>query len=296
MTTADSYSSTLPMPATASAGKHFTFTFDCTPIRIGGTPDAPLFVAIDVCAALGIAKHRDACGRLDRDERGSVEVDTPGGRQSLAAVTEGGLYTLIIRSRCASSPGSTAHRFRRWVTGKVMPEIRKTGSYQPAAAPAPLAIDVRDPRQLSQIALQLLQVNQEQARELCDLRFGLAESETRHALNAPKLEAYEAFLDDEGLCCLRSAARAIEAPVGDFFVWLRARGWLVDEEGWAQPGWERRRDKHFVVRHHRVGGIVRGQTYVTRAGLVFLRDRWQAKLLVDARETEAARLQSTLDL
>lgn len=79
-----------------------------------------------------------------------------GGRQSLGAVTESGLYTLIIRSRCASTPGSTAHRFRKWVTGKVLPQIRRTGSYAPPAAPAPLAIDVRAPRQLSQIALQLL--------------------------------------------------------------------------------------------------------------------------------------------
>ncbi len=162
--------------------------------------------------------------------------------------------------------------------------------------PAPMAIDVRDKAQLSVIALQLIQVNQEQAREISTLRVDLAESETRHELNRPRLEAYEAFLDDEGLCNLRSAARAIDAPAEAFFEWLKDRSWIVKEDGWLQPGFERRRDKHMVVRMRPADGKMRPQTYVTRGGLVYLRDRWQAKLIVDAREADRARIQRTLDL
>lgn len=162
--------------------------------------------------------------------------------------------------------------------------------------PAPMAIDVRDKAQLSVIALQLIQVNQEQAREISTLRVDLAESETRHELNRPRLEAYEAFLDDEGLCNLRSAARAIDAPAEAFFAWLKERSWIVKEDGWLQPGFERRRDRHMVVRMRPADGKMRPQTYVTRGGLVYLRDRWQAKLIVDAREAERARIQATLDL
>lgn len=51
-------------------------------------------------------------------------------------VSEGGLYTLILRSRQATTPGSMAHRFRKWVTGDLLPQIRKTGRYTPDPAEA----------------------------------------------------------------------------------------------------------------------------------------------------------------
>lgn len=89
----------------------------------------PWFVAADVCRVLGIENHRDALGRLDDDERGSVKVDTLGGPQELAAVNESGLYTLILRSRAATTPGTLQHRFRKWVTAEVLPAIRRTGGY-----------------------------------------------------------------------------------------------------------------------------------------------------------------------
>jgi hypothetical protein len=44
-------------------------------------------------------------------------------------VSEGGLYTVILRCREATTGCSFAHRFRRWVTKEVLPEVRRTGSY-----------------------------------------------------------------------------------------------------------------------------------------------------------------------
>jgi len=82
------------------------------------------FVAKDVCKILDISKHRDAVSRLDDDERGSVLVDTLGGTQSVSAVNEYGLYSLILHSR---KPEAKA--FKRWVTHEVLPTIRKTGGY-----------------------------------------------------------------------------------------------------------------------------------------------------------------------
>ena len=43
----------------------------------------------------------------------------------MLTVNEFGLYSLIFTSRKPE-----AKRFRKWVTGTVLPEIRKTGSYQ----------------------------------------------------------------------------------------------------------------------------------------------------------------------
>ncbi|MGA5258003.1 phage antirepressor [Methylorubrum aminovorans] len=297
MLQADTMRNTLPAPAAIGPGADHTFKFGRWPVRVFGGPEAPEFVAIDVCSAIGIRDVSDAVAKLDPDEKGRASIPTPGGRQELLTVTESGLYTLILRARSATTPGSPAHTFKRWVTAEVLPSIRRTGSYAvPAAAPAPMAIDVRDPRQLAQIAMQLVQVNQEQARELADLRVDLAVAETAVELQRPAVEAYEAFVKDTGVCNLRSAARAIEAPSEVFFEWLKERGWLVKEDGWLQPGWERSREGHFVVRTRKVGGLHVSQTYVTRAGLVWLRHRWLAKLTVDAKAAERARIQGVLGL
>jgi len=66
-----------------------------------------------------------AVGRLDDDERGVSNVDTTEGKREMLTVSESGLYALIFTSRKPE-----AKRFRKWVTGTVLPEIRKTGSYE----------------------------------------------------------------------------------------------------------------------------------------------------------------------
>ncbi|MGP1464179.1 MAG: BRO-N domain-containing protein [Prevotella koreensis] len=96
-----------------------------TPIRVQVINDEPWFVAKDVCQVLGIEKHRDAISRLDEDERGSVLVDTLGGKQQFTAANESGLYHLIFQSRKPE-----AKKFRKWVTAEVLPSIRKTGRYE----------------------------------------------------------------------------------------------------------------------------------------------------------------------
>lgn len=101
------------------------FTFDGNfQIRTQTLAGQPWFVAKDVCRALSISNYRDAMSRLDPDERGSVVMDTPGGKQKMAAVNESGLYNLIFQSRKAR-----ALAFRKWVTSVVLPTIRRTGSF-----------------------------------------------------------------------------------------------------------------------------------------------------------------------
>lgn len=86
--------------------------------------DDPLWIGRDVCEAVGIAKPRDAVAQLDDDERVSVVVDTPGGPQRMVAVTEAGIWSLMLISR---SP--KVKQFKRWLTHEVLPTIRKSGRY-----------------------------------------------------------------------------------------------------------------------------------------------------------------------
>lgn len=93
-------------------------------VRIILQDNEPWFVAKDVCECLAISKHRDAISRLDTDERGSLKVDTLGGKQEMATVNEYGLYSLVMSSRKPE-----AKEFKRWITHEVLPALRKTGSY-----------------------------------------------------------------------------------------------------------------------------------------------------------------------
>lgn len=93
-------------------------------VRIIPVDGELIFVAKDVCDCLEITKHRDAISRLDPDERGSVKLDTLGGKQDIAAINEYGLYSLVLSSRKPE-----AKEFKRWITHDVIPAIRKTGSY-----------------------------------------------------------------------------------------------------------------------------------------------------------------------
>lgn len=93
-------------------------------VRIILQDNEPWFVAKDVCECLAISKHRDAISRLDTDERGSLKVDTLGGKQEMATVNEYGLYSLVLSSRKPE-----AKEFKRWITHDVLPSLRKYGSY-----------------------------------------------------------------------------------------------------------------------------------------------------------------------
>lgn len=88
------------------------------------------FVAADICAALEIQNATQAVSRLDDDERSEIELtDAMGRNQKANIINESGLYILILRSRQAMTKGTTAWKFRKWVTAEVLPAIRKTGSY-----------------------------------------------------------------------------------------------------------------------------------------------------------------------
>lgn len=93
-------------------------------IRTGLKDEVVLFVAVDVCSALGLSNSRQSLKRLDYDEKDVISSDTPGGKQKLSVINEYGLYNLVLASR---KPQAKA--FKRWITHEVIPSIRKTGKY-----------------------------------------------------------------------------------------------------------------------------------------------------------------------
>lgn len=96
---------------------------------------SPWFVAQDICTALRIQNVTQALDKLDSDERSILNIGHEHRAifdkrvKEINIISESGLYTLILRCRDAVTPGTIPYRFRKWVTGEVLPQIRRTGSY-----------------------------------------------------------------------------------------------------------------------------------------------------------------------
>jgi hypothetical protein len=107
------------------------FNFADQEIRVVGTPEWPLWVAMDVCNILEVKNPSDALKRLDDDEKDNlVLTDAIGRNKEMAVVTESGLYSLVLSSR---KPQAKA--FKKWITSEVIPAIRRSGSYSTQALP-----------------------------------------------------------------------------------------------------------------------------------------------------------------
>jgi prophage antirepressor-like protein len=108
---------------------------DHVKFRVVDRDGEPWFVLADVCKRLDIKNVPDAAGRLEDDEKMTIALTDShsgvrGGARSITLINESGLYSIILRSNKPE-----AKTFKKWVTGEVLPAIRKTGSYR-IGAPA----------------------------------------------------------------------------------------------------------------------------------------------------------------
>ena len=126
------------------------------PVRVVMVDGEPWFVAKDVCDALKLVNSRKALLSLDIDEKSAVTLSYTSSNnvvqdREVNIISESGLYTLILRCRDAVKQGTTAWRFRKWVTSEVLPTIRKSGEYnyvEPAPKCAGEPLDWRQKREL----------------------------------------------------------------------------------------------------------------------------------------------------
>ena len=102
-----------------------SFTFEGSTLAILGDILNPLFIAKQVCLALGFKDSINAVKtHCDPEDVCKVELQTNGGKQLVNCVNESGLYALIFGSKLPK-----AKQFKRWVTNEVLPAIRKQGAY-----------------------------------------------------------------------------------------------------------------------------------------------------------------------
>ena len=165
-----------------------------------------LFCGIDVAAALGYSKPRNAVyahckGTL---KRGAL---TAGGMQELTFIPEGDVYRLIVHSRLP-----TAQRFEKWVFEEVLPSIRQTGGYMTSSL---LEQAAADPNVLLQFAGQLLAEHEKNV----SLTRQVQEME-------PKAAFFDTFLHPEDCTNIRATAKELDMGERAFCKFLIEGGFL----------------------------------------------------------------------
>lgn len=201
------------------------FSFHGKEVRVLGTPETPLFILKDLCEAVGIANIGNVIQRLDKADirRMDVWVEAVGRNYNMAAVTESGMYEVVLRS---DKP--EALKFKRWVTREVLPTIRKHGAYMTEQK---IEQVLTDPDTIIKLATDLKAERQRRA-----------ELEAQREIDAPKVvfaDAVSASKTDVLVGDLAKILKGNGVNIGAnrLFKWLRGHGYLISRKGadWNMP-------------------------------------------------------------
>lgn len=203
------------------------FKFEHQPVRVVLIDGDPWFVLSDLCRALGIANVGNVVARLHEDDIRQTDVtDTLSRSQLTKVVNESGMYEVVIRS-----DKKEAARFRRWVTHKVLPEIRRTGSYSHMPA-APVALPSK--KELAQWVVE------------AEERAEAAEAKVREL--EPSASAWNELADAQGDYSVSDAAKVLSRDphigIGQrrLFQFMHAEGWIFRGRP-GSSGWRARQSQ-----------------------------------------------------
>ena len=172
-------------------------------IRVELINNEPWFVGKDVADALGYSDTAQAVrDHVEDEDKGVVEMTTPGGVQKMVSINESGFYSLVLSSRI-----STAKMFKRWVTSEVLPSIRKTGGYIATSD------DMTDEEIMAR-ALMVAQTTIEKRNER------IKQLENKVRLDSPKVGYFDALIDRGLNVCFRDAAKEIGVKQKVFIYYL----------------------------------------------------------------------------
>lgn len=152
-------------------------------VRVSEINGEPIFCLSDLCSALKLSNSRKVKSQLDDDVTLSYPIiDSLGRTQDATFVNEAGMYTVILRS-----DSLLAKPMQKWVTGEVLPAIRKSGGY--------MIEKEESPEETMSRALLIAQdtlARQKQRLEMLQAQTNLQNTQLQIA--APKVEYFDAVL------------------------------------------------------------------------------------------------------
>lgn len=178
-------------------------------VRIIQEGDKYLFCGLDVAAALGYAKPRNAITAHCRYalKRGVPHPQAESKEIEMLFIPEGDVYRLITHSKLPS-----ADRFEKWVFDEVLPNIRKHGVY---ITDEKLKLFAEHPELLDALMKSLYAAHAENLRHRAERQTLL-----------PKADYYDAFMDADGCTNLRTTAKELNVPERWFARFLQQTGFL----------------------------------------------------------------------
>lgn len=125
----------------------------------------PWLVGKDVAVALGYKNPQRAIrDHVEDEDKGMTKTVTPSGEQEMLIINESGLYSLILSSKMPK-----AKAFKRWVTGEVLPALRKNGVYETVKAQQHIEqLEATNDRLT--MAIQSVSQSKDQLAEIIDMR------------------------------------------------------------------------------------------------------------------------------
>lgn len=199
-----------------------TFDFEGCAVRIQDRAGNPWWVLPDVCRVLEIGNPSQAASRLDDDEKRTLTTDEGDKINGLGTVgamptiiSESGLYSLILTSR-----KEAAKRFKKWVTGTVLPSIRKHGAYIGGQE------EMTEAELLAKAVLAATRISEERANRVIALEGENAMLGARVEHLAPKAAALDLIANKSGSENISTTAKGLRVRPGDLFAFLDEKGWV----------------------------------------------------------------------
>ena len=195
------------------------FQYQDQPVRTVQRDGEPWFVLKDVCAVLGLGTPARVAERLEEDEVSSTHLtDSLGRQQDMTIINESGLYNVILRS---DKP--EARPFRKWVTGEVLPSIRKTGGYISGQ-------DSLSPEELMAKALMVAQ------KTLAERDARISALTVENQILQPKADYFDQLVDRNLLTGFRETAKLLEVSPKRFVDFLLKKKYIYrDQRGKLMP-------------------------------------------------------------
>ena len=198
-------------------------------VRVVTIEDEPWFVGKDVAELLGYSNISDALlSHVDEDDKRLIQKSENATFQipnrGMTIINESGLYSLVLSSKLP-----TAKKFKRWITGEVLPSIRKHGAYM---TPETLEAAILNPDTMIQLCTAL---KEEQDKRKV-LEVANATLTVDNQIMKPKADYFDELVDRNLLTNFREAAKQLNVPPKKFVTFLLDHKYIYrDKKGKLQP-------------------------------------------------------------
>lgn len=201
------------------------FNFKNNEVRTIENNNEPWFCLKDVCEILDIKNHRDVVSRLNVDGVDSTYLtDRLGRKQKANFINESNLYKVIFQSRKAE-----AEEFTEYVTGTILPTIRKHGAYMNEQT---LEQALTNPDFLIRLATEL----KEEQQKRKELEARNSQLTVENQIMMPKAEYFDELVDRNLLTNIRETAKELKVKEKEFIQFLLDKKYLYrDKKGKLVP-------------------------------------------------------------